>query len=104
MNLGRTGPALPISFTAKHDDGLLDVIFVFKNDRAAMLAWLKNPEEALPPVTVRKGRIVRLRWRHSHARIDDRVYLPPESVSPIKITLEDDGLTVLVPELTGLGR
>jgi diacylglycerol kinase family enzyme len=104
MNLGRTGPALPISFTAKHDDGLLDVIFVFKNDRAPMLAWLKNPEEALPPVTVRKGRIVRLRWGHSHARIDDRVYLPPESVSPIKITLEDHGVTVLVPELTGLGR
>jgi diacylglycerol kinase (ATP) len=104
LNLGRTGPALPISYTAKHDDGLLDVIFVFKNDRAPMLAWLKNPEEALPPVTVRKGRIVRLRWGYSHARIDDKVYLPPETVSPIKIKLDDDGLTVLVPELTGLGR
>jgi diacylglycerol kinase (ATP) len=104
MNLGRTGPALPISFTAEHDDGLLDVVFVFKNDRAPMLAWLKNPEEALPPVTVRKGRSVRLRWEHSHARIDDRVYLPPESVSPIKITLDDDGVTVLVPTLTGLDR
>ena len=104
MNLGRTGPALPISFTAEHDDGLLDVVFVFKDDRAPMLSWLKNPEEALPPVTVRKGRSVRLRWEHSHARIDDRVYLPPESVSRIKITLDDDGLTVLVPELTGLDR
>jgi diacylglycerol kinase (ATP) len=104
MNLGRTGPALPISFTAEHDDGLLDVVFVFKNDRAPMLAWLSNPEEAPSPVTVRKGRCVCLKWEHSHARIDDRVYLPPLSVSPIKITLEDDGLTVLVPELPGLHR
>ena len=104
LNLGRTGPALPISFTAEHDDGLLDVVFVFKNDRAPMLAWLNNPEDAPPPVTVRKGRSVRLKWEHSHARIDDRVYLPPESVSPIKITVEGDGLRVLVPELTRLER
>ena len=69
-----------------------------------MLAWLKNPEEALPPVTVRKGRSVRLKWEHSHARIDDRVYLPPDAVSPIKITLDGDGMTVLVPELTGFDR
>jgi hypothetical protein len=55
-------------------------------------------------VTVLKGRCIRLKWEHSHARIDDRVYLPPESVSPIKITLEDKGVTVLVPELPGLGR
>ena len=69
-----------------------------------MLAWLNEPEKVPPPVTVRKGRCVRLKWEHSHARIDDRVYLPPESVSPIKITLEDEGLRVLVPELTGLDR
>ena len=104
MNLARTGPALPISFTAEPDDGLLDVVFVFKNDRAPMLAWLNNPEEAPPPVTVRKGRCVRLKWEHSHARIDDRVYLPPEVPSPIKITLDEDGVTVLVPELSGLDR
>jgi diacylglycerol kinase (ATP) len=104
MNLGRTGPALPVSFTAEHDDGLLDVVFVFKNDRARMLAWLNNPEEALPPVTVRKGRIVRLEWEHSHARIDDRIYLPPETASSIKITLDDDGLTVMVPESADLDR
>ena len=104
MNFARTGPALPISFTAEPDDGLLDVVFVFKNDRAPMLAWLNNPEEAPPPVTVRKGRCVRLKWEHSHARIDDRVYVPPKSVSPIKITLDGEAVTVLVPELPGLDR
>ena len=104
MNLARTGPALPISFTAEPDDGLLDVVFVFKNDKAPMLGWLNNPEDAPPPVTVRRGRSVRLKWEHSHARIDDRVYIPPELASPIKITLDEDGVTVLVPELSGPDR
>ena len=102
MNLARTGPALPISFTAEPDDGLLDVAFVFKDDRAPMLAWLNNPEEAPPPVTVRKGRSVRLTWKDSYARIDDRVYLPPKSASPVEIKLKEDGVDVLVPDLSPL--
>jgi hypothetical protein len=52
-----------------------------------------------PPVTLRKGRKVRLRWEHGHARIDDRVYYPPKKASPVKITFDDCGLRVLVPEL-----
>ena len=44
-----------------------------------MLAWLNNPEEAPPPVTVRRGRSIRLKWEHSHARIDDRYYLSRRS-------------------------
>ena len=52
MNLGRTGPALPVSFTAEHDDALLDIVFVFKNDKAPILAWLNDPEKAPPPVTI----------------------------------------------------
>lgn len=99
MNLGRTGPALPISIAASPGDGLLDVVFVFKNDRAPMLEWLEKPEDAPPPVTVRRGRTVRLKWEHSHARIDDRVYLPPDAASAIEITLEDDSLSILVPDL-----
>ena len=104
MNLGRTGPALPISFTAEHDDGLLDVVFVFKNDRAPMLTWLNKPEAAPAPVTVRQARSVWLNWEYSYARIDDRVYLPPKSARPVKIGLEKDNLTVLVPELSGVDR
>jgi diacylglycerol kinase family enzyme len=99
MNLGRTGPALPISTTAAHDDGLFDVVFVFEGDREPMLSWLETPESERPPVTVRKGRQVRLRWEHGHARIDDRVYHPPKKASPVKITFDDCGLRVLVPEL-----
>ena len=104
MNLGRTGPSLPISFIAEHDDALLDIVFVFKNDKAPFLAWLNNPEKGTPPVTIRKGRRVRLDWKHGHARIDDRVYLPPRSASPIKIKLDKHGVMVLVHAPSGLER
>jgi diacylglycerol kinase (ATP) len=102
MNLGHTGPALPISATATHDDGLFDVVFLFESDRKPMLAWLETPESEPPPVTVRNGRKVRLRWEHGHARIDDRVYHPPKKASPVKITFDDCGLRVLVPEFPAL--
>jgi diacylglycerol kinase family enzyme len=97
MNLGRTGPALPISTTAAHDDGIFDVVFLFESDRKPMLSWLEDPESDQPPVTVRKGRNIRLNWERGHARIDDRVYHPPKKASPVKITLDDCGLRVLVP-------
>jgi diacylglycerol kinase family enzyme len=99
MNLGRTGPALPISTTATHDDGLFDVVFLFESDRKPMLSWLETPESESPPVTVRKGREVRLSWERGHARIDDRVYHPPKKSSPVKVTLDAGGLRVLIPEL-----
>src|SRR5262245_23431155 len=104
LNLGRTGPALSISSTAEHDDALLDIVFVFKNDKAPVLAWLNDPEKAPSPVTIRKGRRVRLNWKHGHARIDDRVYLPPRSSSLIKIKLDKYGVTVLVPDSSGFER
>jgi diacylglycerol kinase (ATP) len=103
LNLGRTGPALPIASTAAHDDGHFDIVFLFEHDRAPMLSWLENPERDPPPVTVRKGRDIRLNWEHSHARIDDRVYYPPKSASPVEITLDDCDLRVLVPPPAGLG-
>jgi diacylglycerol kinase family enzyme len=103
LNLGRTGPALPIASDAAHDDGHFDIVFLFKNDRAPMLSWLENPEREPPPVTMRRGRDIRLNWEHSHARIDDRVYHPPKSVSSVEITLDDCGLRVLVPPPAGLG-
>jgi diacylglycerol kinase family enzyme len=56
LNIGRTGPALPISTTAAPGDGLFDVVFLFESDRKPMLSWLETPESEPPPVTVRKGR------------------------------------------------
>ena len=99
LNLSRTGPALPISPAAAPDDKLFDIVFVFENDRKKMLSWLERPEDKFPPVTVRRGRKVRLHWERGHARIDDRVYLPPKQTSPVDIAHDKESLKVLVPEL-----
>jgi len=104
LNLSRTGPALPISFDAAPDDRLLDVVFLSENDRAVMLAWLNDPENRVSPVSIRQGRKVELKWKRGHARVDDRVYLPPKAASQIKIKLEKDSLRVLVPESNGAER
>jgi diacylglycerol kinase (ATP) len=98
LNLKLTGPALPILFSAQPDDGLLEIAFLMESERAQMSAWLKNPEHAPCPVTVRKGRKVNVNWEHSYARIDSRVYLPPKATTPVKIRLENDALRVLVPD------
>jgi len=98
LNLRLTGPALPMLFSAEPDDGLLEIVFLMENERAQMSAWLKNPEDAPSPVTMRKGRKINVEWKHSYARIDSRVYLPPKGTNPVKIKLENDGLRVLVPE------
>jgi hypothetical protein len=63
-----------------------------------MLKWLEDPEGQVCPATVRRGREVRLKWEHGHARIDDRVYVEPKSASSVKIGLQEKSLTVLVPE------
>jgi diacylglycerol kinase (ATP) len=98
LNLKLTGPSLPILFAAQPDDGLLEIVFLLESERAQMSAWLKNPEDAPSPVTMRKGRKISVKWKHSYARIDSRVYLPPNGTNPVKIKLENDGLRVLVPE------
>jgi diacylglycerol kinase (ATP) len=102
LNLSRTGPALPISPASEPDDKLLDIAFVFASDRKRMLSWLKDPEGKFPPVTVRRGRNVRLDWKGGHARIDDKVFFPPDSASAVEITHQSESLTVLVPEPTSL--
>jgi diacylglycerol kinase family enzyme len=102
LNLARTGPALPISIEAAPGDGFLDVVFCFEQDRARLFKWLNDPEATSCPVTVRRGRKVALKWEHGHARIDDRVYLPPPERSKVRIKLEKKSLQVLVPEPTDL--
>ena len=98
LNLNLTGPALPILFAAQPDDGMLEIVFLLESERAQMSSWLKNPEKAPSPVSVRKGRRIDVNWEHSYARIDSRVYLPPTGTNPITIKLEDDALRVLVPD------
>jgi hypothetical protein len=98
MNLGLTGPALPLAFSAAPDDQLLDVVFLYAKERSAMEAWLiEHPEGMPPPLTVIRGREIKLTWEHGHLRIDSRVYLPPKNPASIKIRLSKNSLRVLIP-------
>jgi diacylglycerol kinase (ATP) len=100
LNLCFTGPALQMAFAAESDDGLLDVIFLFESERDKMLAWLAgHPEHMPPPVTVRKGRVIELKWYASCLRIDSEVYFPPKKAAEVKITLQKQALRVVVPAI-----
>jgi diacylglycerol kinase (ATP) len=99
LNLPFTGPALPLAFHASPDDGLFDVVFLEARNRRTMLTWLgDNPEDAPPPLTVLKGKKVKMVWHGGHLRIDSRVYLPPKKPADVKITLERQSFKVLVPK------
>jgi diacylglycerol kinase family enzyme len=98
LNLNFTGPALPLAYWAAPDDQLLDVAFLFESERAKMLAWLDaHPEHMPPPITVRRGRKVRLDWGYGYLRIDSEVYLPPKKPKPVEMRLQKKSLRVLVP-------
>jgi diacylglycerol kinase (ATP) len=97
MNLGLTGPALPISISTTPDDKLLDVVFLADTDRLAMNRWLETPDDKPAPVTVRRGRKVTLNWEHGHARIDSLIYLPPDKPKLIEAKRQKRSLSVLVP-------
>jgi hypothetical protein len=65
-----------------------------------MLAWLEyDPELTPPPVTVRKGRRVRLNWEYGNLRIDGEVYLPPKKASRVEIKLQKKALQALIPDI-----
>jgi diacylglycerol kinase (ATP) len=96
LNTNFSGPALPLAFAATADDQLLDIIFLFANDRRKMMAWLENnPEETPPPVTTLRGQKVKFDWHSPYLRIDDRVYLPPKKSSIVEVRLEKERLLVL---------
>ena len=77
------GPVRPCRYpsAAAPDDRQLDIVFLFENDRAPCRHGSRIRKIEPPPVTVRQGRKVELKWKHGHARIDDRVYVPPKVAS-----------------------
>jgi diacylglycerol kinase (ATP) len=98
LNTSFSGPSLPIAFSAAPDDHQLDVVFLFESERGKMLGWLaERPEATPPPVTVRTGRRVRLKWKRGYLRVDSEVYLPPKKTSRVEIKLQKKSLRVLVP-------
>jgi diacylglycerol kinase (ATP) len=75
MNLRSLGPALALAPDASCTDGLLDVVLVRQEHRAALLAHLRRAaaegDVALPHFEVHRGRRIQIRGRARWSHVDD---------------------------------
>lgn len=98
LNAGYTGPALRLAPDASIGDGLLDVLCVRPDDRAAMLAWLDgDPGAAGPALDTRRARAIALTWQALPLRFDD-AFFPAWTDEPgLVVGLRGQAVTVLAP-------
>lgn len=105
MNVRETGPNVLLAPDADPSDGLLDVVLVTDDDRAAFLAYLdgrlENRPTETPPFPTRRGKELVLRPPEGCAlRVDDEVLAEsPErdGIDTARISVDPARLTVLVP-------
>lgn len=100
MNIPTSGPRLPLAPGADPGDGLLDVVLVDGDRRAAMLAWLDDPSSAPPPAETRRCRRLSFTWSDAPLRVDDDLPDPPPHPRPVTVELAAEPLRVLVPGST----
>lgn len=98
LNMGFTGPRLPLCLAAEPGDGVLDVVCIRPERREEMLEWLAAPEKRLPPVTVKQARQVTFTWNcEEPLRIDDDYPSCPKSPQTITVELETERAKILLP-------
>jgi diacylglycerol kinase (ATP) len=105
MNLAEMGPNFPIAPHADPSDGLLDVVLIREEDRAALLEYLsgrlRDLEPAPPELTRRRGkRIVLTPPAEVQLHLDDRFWPEAETERGGGSGILSCGpsLTVLVPK------
>lgn len=100
LNIGYTGPRLPLSPSANPGDGLLDVACIRPEQRDEVLEWLAAPEERAPvPLTVVQARKVSFTWSGKEAlRIDDDFPARPKLPQTVEVELERQNVKILVPQ------
>lgn len=97
LNIPFTGPALPLGYKADPAAGELKVVGV-KPDRAKALAeWLQRPHEDEPPVAIRSGASIELRWRNCESRIDDKLLKTKYEWQNVTLSCDREPLHILVP-------
>ena len=105
MNVRETGPNVPLAPDADPGDGLLDVVLVTNEDRAAFLAYLDGrletrPVEA-PRFTTRRGKKLVLRPPEGCAlRMDDELLAEGterDGIDSARMSVDPARLIVLVP-------
>ena len=103
MNISYIGPNLCLAPHANPTDGLLDIVFVSKDERDNLNRSLSHCLEgklAQPTLTIRKGRQLQIEWDGSTMHIDDEVWPDkcsefPLSPGVINVTVKRGALEFL---------
>lgn len=106
MNISYIGPNLCLAPHANPSDGLLDVVFVSKDDHDNLSNCLSHCIQGklpYPGLTVRQGRQLQIEWEGFTLHIDDEVWPDKGSAFPlspnfIDVTVERQALQFLVPK------
>jgi diacylglycerol kinase (ATP) len=106
MNISYIGPNLCLAPHANPSDGLLDIVFVSKDEQDNLSRCLSHCIEGRlphPGLTVRQGRQLQIEWEGFTLHIDDELW--PDKGSPfplspnfIDVTVERQALQFLVPK------
>jgi diacylglycerol kinase (ATP) len=97
LNIPFTGPALPLAPPADPTDKLLDVVVLENNRQKNFADWLRAPQEAVPPVSMRRGRAIRVRWRGTDSRVDDKIDNGKPDWQELMLTRDPLPLNILRP-------
>ncbi|MFN4282166.1 MAG: diacylglycerol/lipid kinase family protein [Alphaproteobacteria bacterium] len=78
LNFGMVGPRLPLAWSADPTDGYLEIGYALQDDYNDFCRWLSDGAQpfSTAPVTLRRARKIRVRWRDDRFRIGDK-YWPP---------------------------
>jgi diacylglycerol kinase family enzyme len=98
LNIDCVGPSLCLAPAADPADGMLDIVVVTSQERAAMLEWLEGEAEGPPPLPRLAARRVRVEWHGVPLHLDDG--FPEAESGTCELQLEEEPITLLVPDGT----
>ena len=112
MNVRFIGPSLDLVPRAEINDGLLDVVFVSKDERAKLSQCISDrlkDKRSRVALTVRRGRHLQVEWQRSPVHIDDRPWPEAEDGSPVlsnavDIKTDPGALVFLTPGPSRVGH
>jgi len=91
-----TGPALPLAHDADPSDKLLDVVGVSPDESEALAEWIKSPHDNAPPVAIRRGEKIEIRWRGAESRLDDKLVKAKSDWQQVTLSCDTEPLRILV--------
>jgi hypothetical protein len=88
---------LPLAHTADPGDTFLDVIGLESDKRDELIQWIKSPHGDVPPVSVRRGAQIEMRWRDADSRLGDKVAKDKSDWQQALVRCDPRPLQILVP-------